>query len=117
MDLSKKFPVTIARITADQANITILRTDTKPPKQFEIHQLEMKNFDFNNPASFHAVLTNPVPRGEIHCDGKFGPWEADDPSQTPVAADYTFTNADMATLKGLKGNCLPSGTFQDRSTT
>ncbi len=111
VDLSKKFPVTIARITADQANITILRTDTKPPKQFEIHQLEMKNFDFTNPAAFHALLTNPLPRGEIHCDGKFGPWEADDPSQTPVAANYTFTNADMATLRGLKGTLSSVGHF------
>jgi hypothetical protein len=111
VNLSKKFPLTIARITADQANITILRTDTKPPKQFEIHQLEMKNFDFNNPAAFHALLTNPLPRGEIHCDGKFGPWEADDPSQTPVAANYTFTNANMATLKGLKGTLSSVGHF------
>ena len=111
VDLAGKFPVTIARITADQADITILRTDTKPPKQFEIHQLEMSNFDFTNPAAFHALLTNPVPRGEIHCDGQFGPWVADEPSQTPVSANYTFTNADMATLKGLKGTLSSVGHF------
>jgi hypothetical protein len=110
-DLSKKFPVTIARITAEAATITILRPDTKPPKQFEIHQLGMDDFDFNNPAAFHALLTNPVPRGEIHCDGQFGPWEADDPSQTPVNANYTFENADMGTLKGLKGTLSSEGHF------
>jgi hypothetical protein len=110
-DLSKKFPVTIARITADQATITILRHDTKPPKQFQIHQLEMNNFDFTDPAGFHALLTNPVPRGEIHCDGEFGPWQPDDPSQTPVSANYTFENADMGTLKGLKGTLSSEGRF------
>ncbi|MGA2719606.1 MAG: hypothetical protein ABSF78_11635, partial [Candidatus Acidiferrales bacterium] len=65
VDLSSKFPVTIATITADDARLVILRRDTKPPHEFEIHRLEMDNFDFNNPASFHALLTNPVPRGEI----------------------------------------------------
>jgi hypothetical protein len=111
VDLSKKFPVTLASITADQATITILRTDMKPPKQFEIHQLELKNFDFTNPAPFHALLTNPVPRGEINCEGQFGPWVADDPSQTPVAANYIFANADMGTLKGLKGTLTSEGHF------
>ena len=111
VDLSSKFPVTIATITADDARLVILRRDTKPPHEFEIHRLEMDNFDFNNPASFHALLTNPVPRGEIHCDGRFGPWQADDPSQTPVSANYTFNDADMGTLKGLKGILSSTGNF------
>jgi hypothetical protein len=110
-DLSKKFPVTIARITADQALLVILRRDTKPPHEFEIHELELDNFDFNNPAAFHALLTNPVPKGQIHCDGQFGPWQADDPSQTPVSANYTFYDADMGTLKGLKGILSSEGRF------
>ena len=71
----------------------------------------MDNFDFSNPASFHALLTNPVPKGEIHCDGQFGPWQADDPSQTAVSANYTFYNADMGTLKGLKGTLSSEGKF------
>ncbi len=71
----------------------------------------MNDFDFSNPASFHALLTNPVPRGEIHCDGQFGPWQANDPSQTPVSATYTFSNADMCTLKGLKGILSSEGRF------
>ncbi len=110
-DLSAKFPVTIARITADEALLVILRRDTKPPHQFEIHELEMDRFDFTRPASFHALLTNPVPRGDIHCDGEFGPWQADDPSQTPVSASYTFDNADMGTLKGLRGILSSEGKF------
>lgn len=111
VDLSKRFPVTIARITAQQATITILRRDAKPPKQFEIHQLVMSNFDFSKPASFHALLTNPVPRGEIHCDGQFGPWEAAEPSETPVSAEYAFSNADMSTLRGLQGTLTSTGHF------
>jgi len=110
-DLSKKFPVTISTITADEALIVILRTDAKPPHQFEIHKLEMNDFDFSQPATFRALLTNPVPRGEIHCVGQFGPWDARDPSQTPVKANYEFYNADMGTLKGLKGTLSSTGKF------
>ena len=59
-----------------------------------------------------------MPRGEIHCDGQFGPWQADDPSQTPVSANYTFSNADMSTLKGLQGTLFIRGAFsRARSTT
>lgn len=111
VDLSAKFPVTIARITANEARVVILRRDTKPPREFEVHQLEMDNVNFDHPASFHALLTNPVPKGEIHCDGQFGPWQANNPSQTPVRANYTFHNADMSTLKGLKGILSSEGTF------
>ena len=110
-DLSRKFPVTIVRITADHAMITILRRDMKPPKQFEIHRLEMNNFNFTDAASFHALLSNPVPRGEIRCEGQFGPWRANDPSQTPVTAKYTFSNADLGTLKGLRGTLSSEGRF------
>jgi hypothetical protein len=110
-DLSKKFPVIIAKITADKALLVILRRDTKPPKEFEIHQLEMDDFDFTDPATFHALLTNPLPKGEIHCDGKFGPWQAESPSETPVSANYTFSDADMGTLKGLKGTLSSEGDF------
>jgi len=111
LDLSAKFPLTAARITANEARLVILRRDTKPPHEFELHQLEMDNVDFDHPAWFHALLTNPVPKGEIHCDGQFGPWQADNPSQTPVTANYTFYNADMSTLKGLKGILSSEGHF------
>lgn len=87
------------------------QTKTNPP-EFAIHQLIMHDFDFSQTASFQALLTNPVPTGEIHCDGKFGPWQADDPRNTPVDAQYTFQNADMGTLKGLSGILSSDGKFK-----
>ncbi|MGH9691237.1 MAG: hypothetical protein ACRD4C_09210 [Candidatus Acidiferrales bacterium] len=110
-NLAQKYPVVVEKITAKEALIVILRRDTKPPREFEIHQLELHNFDFTDPASFHALLTNPIPRGEIHCDGQFGPWLAGDPSETPVTGRYIFWNADMGTLKGLKGTLSSKGQF------
>ena len=113
-DLAKKYPVEIHRIVADQAHLVLLRRPEdadKPPNEFDIHQLVLEDFSFEHPASFQAVLTNPKPRGDIHCVGQFGPWLASDPSQTPVMADYRFDHADMSTLKGLRGTMSSTGHF------
>ena len=114
-DLADKYPVMIHAIRADDATLVMLRRpeqDGTPPNQFEIHHLNMQDFSFDRPASFQALLTNPKPRGLIHCSGTFGPWTADDPSDTLVTGVYTFQNADMSTLKGLKGTMQSTGHFQ-----
>lgn len=114
-DLAEKYPVVIHSIRAEDATLTMLRGPEQngiPPNQFQIHELNMQDFSFDQPTSFQALLTNPKPRGLIHCSGTFGPWTADDPSQTPVHGVYTFQNADMSTLKGLKGTMQSAGHFQ-----
>jgi hypothetical protein len=114
-NLAEQYPVFIHRLRADDALVVLLRKESdrgKPPREFAIHHLEVSDFDFANPASFHALLTNPVPRGDIDCDGRFGPWEAADPRRTPVDARYTFRNADMGTLKGLSGTLSSDGRFK-----
>src|SRR5579871_3753790 len=110
-NLAEKVPVVLQRIDADDALIVILRWDKKPPNQFQIHHLMLYNFRFDQPASFHAVLTNPKPVGDIDCTGTFGPWQADQPSETPVWAKYTFRNADLSTLNGIKGILSSDGRF------
>jgi hypothetical protein len=111
-NLAEKYPIVIREIRADDALFVLLRKDSdKPPNQFEIHHLVMNDFGFDRPAAFHALLTNPKPRGYIHCDGEFGPWRADEPSETPVSANYTFFNADLGTIKGLRGILSSTGKF------
>jgi hypothetical protein len=111
-DLAKKYPVLIHEIAANNALISILRGDLgKPPREFPIHELVIKDFSFDSPASFHAVLTNPVPKGQIDCAGRFGPWDAVDPRHTPVSAEYIFSHADMGTIKGLAGTLRSTGKF------
>lgn len=113
-NLSDKYPIVIDEIDADDALLVLLRKPSdagKPPNEFAIHRLVMNNFSFAHPAAFKAVLTNPKPQGEIHCDGRFGPWQADQPGETPVYANYTFENADLGTLKGLRGILSSTGKF------
>jgi hypothetical protein len=112
VDLAREYPVLIREIHATNALISILRDDpAKPPREFPIQSVLVENFSFDDPANFHAQLTNPVPKGEIDCVGTFGPWMADEPRHTPVAANFTFSNADMGTIKGLEGTLQSSGKF------
>jgi len=113
-DFQEKYPIVVDEIDADDVLLVLLRPPSdagKPPNEFAIHRLVMKGFSFAHPASFHAILTNPTPRGEIRCEGQFGPWQADEPSETPVAANYTFTHADLGTIKGISGILSSVGHF------
>ena len=113
LDLTKKFPIVIGEIIADDAVIVPLpKNPALTAHPFYIHHLHMKNFRFDQPADFHAILTNPKPRGEIDCVGKFGPWDAEEPSRTPVEAKFDFEHADLSTLKGLSGFLSSKGKFK-----
>ncbi len=113
-NFQEKYPVVVDEIDADDALLVLLRPPSdagKPPNEFAIHRLVMKGFSFAHAATFHAVLTNPKPRGEIHCEGQFGPWQADEPSETPVAANYSFNHADLGTINGISGILSSVGHF------
>jgi hypothetical protein len=111
-DLARKYPVLIEEIRAEEGVIIILRAQPdKPPREFPIHHLQLHDVSFDRPAQFHALLTNPVPPGEIDAAGEFGPWLAETPSQTPAAGQYIFQNADLGTLKGIRGILSSKGRF------
>ncbi len=111
-DLAEKYPIVIREMRADDALLVTLRRDSdKPPNEYSIHHLVMRDVSFDRPAAFNALLAIPMPRGEIECDGEFGPWQADQPSETPVSAKYAFTDADLATFKGLRGILSSTGKF------
>jgi len=111
-DLAKKYPVMIGEVRADDANIEVLRAQSdKPAREFPIHHLDLHDVSFDHPAKFHALLTNAIPKGEIDSTGEFGPWQAEEPSATPADGHYTFQNADLGTLKGLRGILSSKGQF------
>jgi len=105
-DLARKYPFVIDEIDANNALIVLLRKPADlaiPPNEFEIHRVVLNGFRFDRAATFHALLKNPKPRGEIESDGQFGPWNAEDPSRTPVSGNYSFHDADLGTFKGIQG--------------
>ena len=91
----------IDRLDSADAVLRILpRNADKGPKEFLIHRLEMSTVRLDRAMPFDAVLTNPLPRGEIHSDGSFGPWQSEEPGASPAKGKYTFDKADMSHDQG-----------------
>src|SRR5579863_4896355 len=111
-DLAEKYPAQIDEVRADDARIVIYQDQPdKPPSELPIHSLRLYNISFDRPAQFQATLENARPPGDIAATGQFGPWVADEPSDTPAMGDYTFAHADLGTLKGLRGTLSSKGSF------
>ena len=106
-------PVVVDEIVADNTELFILpKQPEKPPLDFQIHQLTLHSVGLGRPASFHATLSNPRPKGEIDSSGFFGPWQRDEPRRTPVSGTYTFTHADLGTFRGLGGILSSQGKYE-----
>lgn len=104
--------VVVKRLTATNTRMAIIpREDWKNPKVWDITSLEMTNLRSGEPATFTASLTNPIPQGTIESTGSFGPWQPDEPGDTPVAGDYTFA-ADLGTIEGLAGDLSAVGKME-----
>ena len=94
---TKDIPVLVDELVSDNAELVLVPGDPrKDPHVFEIHRLVMHSVGLGHSAAFEAELTNATPPGEIHTKGHFGPWQIDDPGQTPLSADYTFKDADLS---------------------
>ena len=109
---SRPSGVVIRRITATNSRLMLIpRESGKNPKVWDIYSLVLHDLGGGMLASFEASITNPIPFGTIEATGHFGPWQADDPSGTPVDGGYTFA-ADLGTIKGLEGHVDAKGTMK-----
>src|SRR6185295_14909112 len=59
-----------------------------------------------------ASLTNAKPPGEIVSGGNFGPWNANEPGDTPLDGNYVFEQADLGVFKGIAGMLHSTGEFK-----
>jgi hypothetical protein len=89
----------------------LVQDPNKPPHIFYIRSLRLQHAGLGQPMTYQATLTNPVPVGEIDSHGQFGPWQRDEPRLTPLAGTYTFTHADLSTIRGLSGILSSNGQF------
>jgi hypothetical protein len=103
--------IVIDRLAADDSSLTLLRRDpTRPPRVWSMHRLRMQSVG-TGAMPFQTVLTNAVPPGEIDTQGTFGPWNADEPSLTPIEGSFVFEKADLGVFKGLKGTLSSRGEY------
>lgn len=103
----------IGEVVSTGARLEIAPDDpTGTPLEFEIFDVQLRDFSLEAPAAFEARLINPRPRGEIRTAGSFGPWNGPEPRLTPLAGDYTLAGADMSVFGGLGGTLDSTGQFK-----
>ncbi len=108
-------PITIDVLEARDAVLRLIpRTARKDPREFAIHRLAMTGVGVEQRMPFEAELTNPLPRGQITTEGRFGPWSRESPGATPLDGKYRFNNADLSTIKGIGGILSSTGEFRGR---
>jgi hypothetical protein len=83
----------------------------KAPLEFDISDLRMKDIGPGQPLRFEATLVNPKPVGDIHSTGLFGPLNEQSPRDSAVEGDYSFTNADLGTIRGIGGILSSTGQY------
>ena len=83
----------------------------KKPLEFAISKLTLTDVGAKKPLNYDAELVNPKPVGNIHSTGHFGPWQDDNPRDTPVDGSYEFTHADLSSIHGIGGILASTGSF------
>jgi hypothetical protein len=104
--------IQVAEIDIDRASL-VLGTNKpgKIPLDFDIGKIRLTSVAPGRPMNFHAILINPKPVSNIDSTGQFGPFDADDPGNTPVDGDYSFSHADLSTIKGIGGMLESTGHY------
>jgi hypothetical protein len=107
-----KIEIIVDKLVCDKAQLVVntLRPG-KLPLEFDIENLTMTRVGPGSPMNFDANLTNPMPLGQVHSSGVFGPWQPDSPRDTAVSGTYSFDHADLATIKGLGGILSSTGKY------
>jgi hypothetical protein len=109
---TRKMTIFVDRFVCEDTRLVINTSKPgKVPLEFDISDLRMKDVGPGQPFQFNATLVNPKPVGDIQSTGLFGPWQQDSPRDTPVQGDYSFTNADLGTIKGIGGMLSSTGQY------
>jgi AsmA-like C-terminal region len=104
--------VEFQNVQISNAMLTLLPKDAgKPPLRFHIAHLHLKSIGADSASHYDADLTIPKPPGTVQSTGKFGPWNASTPGDTPLQGNYTFDNADLGIFTGIAGTLASKGTF------
>ncbi len=108
-----KSKIEVGEIVCDDSRL-IIGTDkpNKDPKLFELKHIVLHDVGPNAPWPYDAILTNAIPKGDIHATGTFGPWNTESAGDSSVTGKYLFDHADLNTIKSIGGSLHSVGTFQ-----
>ncbi|NYF92036.1 AsmA-like C-terminal region-containing protein [Tunturiibacter empetritectus] len=104
--------IVVDRIECTDAKVTLETSKPgKKPLEFAIKSVVLTDVGAKKPLGYTAMLMNPKPVGEVRSTGHFGPWQGDNPRDTPLDGDYEFTHADLSSIHGLGGTLSSTGRF------
>ena len=102
----------IGEITTENAVLEFMSKDRgSAPFILKIDRLKLDGVGESDPITFHALFKNAEPPGEVRSDGRFGPWDDDDPAATPLSGSYSFEHANLGVFAGIAGTLSSQGKF------
>ncbi len=87
------------------------RAPGKVPLSFAIPRLVLTNVGRRQPMAFEAEVENPKPVGLVQATGHVGPWQNDNPRDTPVDGRYRLMDVDLGSIRGLGGKLSSTASF------
>jgi hypothetical protein len=107
-----KLGIAVDTIECTDAKVVIETSKPgKKPLEFAIGRLVLTDVGAMQPFTYEAVLVNPKPVGNVRSTGHFGPWQDDNPRDTPLDGSYEFTHADLSSIHGISGILSSTGRF------
>jgi hypothetical protein len=107
-----KWGFIVDTIECTDAKVTLeTNNPEKKPLVFDISRLKLTDVGPRSPLKYEAVLVNPKPVGDVVSTGSFGPWQGDEPRDTPLSGNYSFTHADLSSIHGIGGVLASTGQF------
>ena len=107
-----KLGIVVDTIECTDAKVVIETSKPgKKPLEFAISRLLLTDVGLKKPFNYEAVLVNPRPVGNVRSTGHFGPWQDDNPRDTPLDGSYEFTHADLSSIHGIGGILSSTGRF------
>jgi len=104
--------VIIQNVQIRNAALVLLPQDPgRQPLRFQIARLHLESVGVSSAMRYNADLTIPKPPGTVKSSGRFGPWNASEPGDTPLQGNYTFDNADLGIFAAIAGALSSKGTF------
>jgi hypothetical protein len=111
--------IEIHRVECEEAQLILEhRQDpgkpAKMPLDFDLKKISLVPDGNGGPASFSVDMVNAKPIGTIHSTGHVGPIASTtpfDPGDIPVDGDYSFSHADLSTIKGIAGILSSTGHY------
>jgi len=104
--------LTIGEINADGAVLEFL-SEHEVGNHFTlpIDHLILDHVGERDPVTFHARFKNTEPPGEVRSDGRFGPWNDDNPASTELSGSYTYEHVKLGVFEGISGTLSSQGKF------